>query len=126
MQFAADKMSAEVCSQHRCEAMRSLVNTGASRPGPVEAESRVLAKQTKPHQRAVADSGRRFDDLSNLVHGPEFLVTAWSRVGRNKGARTAGVASLRSVICITGMRTSTTVPIATGWSDTCRAGNLTH
>src|SRR5664280_610015 len=47
--------------------------------------------QTKLHQWAVADSGRRFDDVFNLVHDPAFLVVAWSRVRSNKGARTAGV-----------------------------------
>ena len=67
------------------------MNTSASWPGPVEAESRVLAMQTKLHQWARADSGRRFDDLYNLVYDPAFLAVAWSRVRRNKGARTAGV-----------------------------------
>ena len=67
------------------------MNTGASWPGPVEAESRVLTMQTKLNQWATADSGRRFDDLYNLVHDPAFLVVAWRRVRGNKGARTAGV-----------------------------------
>ena len=40
-----------VCSQHRCAARRSPVNAGASWPGLVEAESRVLTMQTKLHQR---------------------------------------------------------------------------
>ena len=39
----------------------------------------------------MADPGRRFDDLANLVYDPAFLVVAWSRVRGNKGARTAGV-----------------------------------
>ena len=47
--------------------------------------------QTKLHQWATADSGRRFDDLYNLVYDPAFLVVAWRRVRGNKGARTAGV-----------------------------------
>ena len=47
--------------------------------------------QTKLHQWATADPGRRFDDLANLVYDPAFLVVAWSRVRGNKGARTAGV-----------------------------------
>jgi RNA-directed DNA polymerase len=47
--------------------------------------------QTKLHQWAMADPGRRFDDLFNLVYDPAFLVVAWSRVRGNKGARTAGV-----------------------------------
>ena len=37
------------------------------------------------------DSGRRFDDLFNLVTDPAFLLVAWHRVRGNKGARTAGV-----------------------------------
>jgi RNA-directed DNA polymerase len=47
--------------------------------------------QTKLHQWAAADPGRRFDDLANLVYDPAFLVVAWARVRGNKGARTAGV-----------------------------------
>jgi RNA-directed DNA polymerase len=68
-----------------------LVNTGAPWPDLDEAESRVLAMQTKLHQWAKADPGRRFDDLFNLVYDPAFLVVAWARVRGNKGARTAGV-----------------------------------
>ena len=48
-----------VCSQHGCEERRPLVNTGALWPGPVETESRVLTMQTKLHQWAMVDSGRR-------------------------------------------------------------------
>jgi len=47
--------------------------------------------QTKLHQWATGDPGRRFDDLYNLVHDPAFLVVAWNRVRTNKGARSAGV-----------------------------------
>ena len=39
----------------------------------------------------MADPGRCFDDVFNLVYDPAFLVVAWSRVRGNKGARTAGV-----------------------------------
>ena len=39
----------------------------------------------------MADPGRRFDDLFNLVADPAFLLVAWARVRGNKGARTAGV-----------------------------------
>jgi RNA-directed DNA polymerase len=67
------------------------VNTGAPWPDLDEAEHRVLVMQTKLHQWAKADPGRRFDDLANLVYDPAFLVTAWARVRGNKGARTAGV-----------------------------------
>ncbi len=67
------------------------MNTGASWPDLAEAEPRVLAMQTKLHQWAKADPGRRFDDLANLVYDPAFLVVAWCRVRGNKGARTAGV-----------------------------------
>jgi len=67
------------------------VNIGAPWPDLYEAERRVLMMQTKLHQWAVADPGRRFDDLANLVYDPAFLVVAWARVRGNKGARTAGV-----------------------------------
>ena len=67
------------------------MNTGALWPSLEEAESRVLAMQTKLHRWAADDFGRRFDDLYNLVCDPAFLVVAWNRVRVNKGARTAGV-----------------------------------
>ena len=67
------------------------MNTDVPWPDLVEAEKRVLMMQTKLHNWAKADSGRRFDDLFNLVHDPAFLVVAWRRVRGNKGARTAGV-----------------------------------
>jgi RNA-directed DNA polymerase len=67
------------------------VNTGASWPDLDEAGARVLVMQTKLHQWATADPGRRFDDLANLVYDPAFLVVAWERVRGNRGARTAGV-----------------------------------
>lgn len=67
------------------------MNTGAPWPGLDEAEARVHAMQAKLHQWAMADSGRRFDDVFNLVYDPAFLTVAWRRVRGNKGARTAGV-----------------------------------
>jgi RNA-directed DNA polymerase len=67
------------------------VNTGAAWPDLVEAETRVHRMQTKLHQWATADPGRRFDDLANLVSDLAFLVVAWNRVRGNRGARTAGV-----------------------------------
>jgi len=66
------------------------VNIGDPWPDLYEAEWRVLGMQTKLYQWAVADPGRRFDDLANLVYDPAFLVVAWARVRGNKGARTAG------------------------------------
>ena len=53
--------------------------------------ARVREMQTKLHRWAVADPGRRFDDLYNLVCDPAFLQVAWERVAGNSGARTAGV-----------------------------------
>src|SRR5215218_8900741 len=79
------------CSQHQRRPRRPPVNIGAPWPDLDQAESRVLAMQTKLHQWAMADPGRRFDDLANLVYDPAFLVVAWARVRGNKGARTAGV-----------------------------------
>jgi hypothetical protein len=37
------------------------------------------------------DPTRRFCDLHNLVCDPATLVVAWSRVGGNRGSRSAGV-----------------------------------
>ena len=67
------------------------MNTGAPWPDRESARARVLGIQTKLHQWATDDSGRRFDDLYNLVCDPAFLVHAWERVRGNRGARTAGV-----------------------------------
>ncbi|MBR7674906.1 group II intron reverse transcriptase/maturase, partial [Streptomyces daliensis] len=47
--------------------------------------------QRRLHHWAVDESGRRFDDLFNLVHHPCFLTVAWERVRNNPGRRTAGV-----------------------------------
>jgi RNA-directed DNA polymerase len=69
----------------------SPVNIGDLLLVPFTARQRVLGMQTKLHQWAAADPGRRFDDLYNLVADPAFLVTAWERVSGNTGARSAGV-----------------------------------
>ena len=60
-------------------------------PDPVGAARRVRDMQCKLHHWAVSDPDRRFDDVFNLVHHPDFLTVAWNRVRGNKGARTAGV-----------------------------------
>ena len=51
----------------------------------------VRRMQTKLHQWAAADTGRRFDDLYNLVYDPATLMVALDRVAGNVGARTPGV-----------------------------------
>ncbi|WP_208415496.1 hypothetical protein [Saccharomonospora amisosensis] len=56
--------------------------------------SRVSEMQAKLHRWAVADPGRRFDDLFNFVHDPATLIVAFGRVAGNQGARTAGVDGL--------------------------------
>lgn len=55
------------------------------------ARRRVSGMQAKLHCWAVADPGRRFDDLFNFVHDPATLLVAFARVAGNRGARTAGV-----------------------------------
>ncbi|BCJ51844.1 group II intron reverse transcriptase/maturase [Actinoplanes sp. NBRC 14428] len=73
----------------------ALVNTGAGLdPSPVGPIQRVSEMQAKLHRWAVADRGRRFDDLFNLVHDPATLIMAFDRVAGNQGARTAGVDGL--------------------------------
>jgi RNA-directed DNA polymerase len=71
------------------------VNTGVPGPQAELAEDRVLRIQTKLHQWAIDDPGRRFDDLWNLVCDPAVLVVAWRRVRGNRGRRSAGVDGVR-------------------------------
>ncbi|MGH8423529.1 MAG: reverse transcriptase domain-containing protein, partial [Pseudomonas fluorescens] len=71
--------------------METLVNTGELSPDLFWVERRVRRMQTKLHQWAAEDPGRRFDDLYNLIYHPDFLAVAWDRVRGNKGARTPGV-----------------------------------
>src|SRR4051812_29225420 len=67
-------------------------NGGASsEDGLIGPFRRVSEMQTKLHRWAVADPGRRFDDLFNFVHDPATLIVAFDRVAGNQGARTAGV-----------------------------------
>jgi RNA-directed DNA polymerase len=68
-----------------------LASAGAVPVGPW---SRVSGMQAKLHRWAVADPGRRFDDLFNFVHDPATLLVAFDRVAGNTGARTAGVDGL--------------------------------
>ena len=67
------------------------MNAGVLWPELDEAEWQVLRIQTKLHQWATDDPGRRFDDLFNLVTDPAVLVVAWARVRGNRGKRSAGV-----------------------------------
>lgn len=67
------------------------VNVPVLWPDVEFAEPRVRKMQTKLHQWATADSGRRFDDLFNLVHDPATLIMAFARVEGNAGARSPGV-----------------------------------
>jgi RNA-directed DNA polymerase len=67
------------------------VNIGAPGGLVVRPFVRVSGMQAKLHRWAVADPGRRFDDLFNLVHDPATLRVAWQRVAGNTGARSAGV-----------------------------------
>jgi len=66
------------------------VNTGEPWPLPSWAESRVRRMQARLHLWATSDPGRRFDDLYNLIHHPDFLAVAWERVSGSKGARSPG------------------------------------
>ena len=47
--------------------------------------------QAKLHRWAVADPGRRFDDLFNFVYDPATLMVAFARVAGNTGRDTPGV-----------------------------------
>src|SRR4051794_7445321 len=66
------------------------VNAGGPAPGS-DPGARVSGVQAKLHRWAVADPGRRFDDLFNLVHDPATLLVAFARVAGNSGRNTPGV-----------------------------------
>jgi RNA-directed DNA polymerase len=70
------------------------VNIGAPLGEPTGAHQRVSGMQAKLHRWAVADGGRRFDDLFNLVCDPATLLVAFERVAGNTGANTPGVDGL--------------------------------
>ena len=70
--------------------------------------------QAKLHRWAVADPGRRFDDLVNFVYDPATLIVAFDRVAGNRGANTPGVDGLT----VTGVEEQLGVP---GFLDDLRA-----
>jgi RNA-directed DNA polymerase len=63
-------------------------------PRPVGSWARVSEMQAKLHRWAVADPGRRFDDLFNFVYDPAALIVAFGRVATNHGANTPGIDGL--------------------------------
>ncbi len=67
------------------------LNSGAPGPETEGSWARVSEMQAKLHRWAVADPGRRFDDLFNLVHDPATLMVAFARVAGHQGANTPGV-----------------------------------
>jgi RNA-directed DNA polymerase len=67
------------------------LNGDAPHAGPAGLGVRVSEMQAKLHRWAVADPGRRFDDLFNFVYDPATLIMAFDRVAGNRGARTPGV-----------------------------------
>jgi RNA-directed DNA polymerase len=69
-------------------------NGDAPGSGPAGPWTRVSEMQAKLHRWAVADPGRRFDDLVNFVYDPATLLMAFVRVAGNQGARTPGVDGL--------------------------------
>jgi RNA-directed DNA polymerase len=62
------------------------VNTGATAAG-YEPGTGVPRMQAKLHRWAVAEPGRRFDDVFNLVHHRRTLIAAFDRVASNAGAK---------------------------------------
>jgi len=92
MAKGASKPAAE---ELKCQEV-SPVNTDELEYALYRAERWILEIQAKLHRWAGEDPHRRFDDLFNLVADPAFLLVAWDRMKRNRGARTAGsTAALR-------------------------------
>ena len=63
------------------------LNSGAL-PGPdlLDPFGKVSEMQAKLHRWAVADSGRRFDDLFNFVCDPATLIVAFASPDFARGA----------------------------------------
>ena len=61
------------------------MNIDAPWPTRDEAKARVLRIQTKLHGWASDASGRRFDDLFNLVTDPATLLVSWNGCGPTMG-----------------------------------------
>jgi len=72
-------------------------NGDAPESWPGGSWTRVSEMQAKLHRWAVADPGRRFDDLFNFVYAPATLLMAFDRVATNRGANTPGVDGLTIV-----------------------------
>jgi RNA-directed DNA polymerase len=68
-------------------------NPGAGPAWPPAAAryGKVREMQARLHRWAGDDASRRFGDLFNLVHDPDFLAEAWWRVRSNAGSRTPGI-----------------------------------
>ncbi|MEV6259138.1 group II intron reverse transcriptase/maturase [Nocardia sp. NPDC051911] len=66
-------------------------NGGAGCADPKGPWQRVSEMQDKLHRWAAADSGRRFDDVFNLVHDPATLRVAFHRLAGNRGRNTPGI-----------------------------------
>ena len=89
---------------------------------------RVSEMQAKLHRWAVADPGRRFDDLFNFVYDPATLIVAFDRVAGNRGANTPGVdgltvADVEERWVSPGSWTTCGPPSRTARSGRCRCGN---
>src|SRR3954454_17682013 len=67
------------------------VNAGGPTLGRSHPGARGSGRQAKRRRWAVGDPGRRFDDLSNLVHDPATLLVAFGRVAGNSGQNSPGV-----------------------------------
>ena len=58
------------------------MNTGEPRwPDPVGAAMRVRHMQRKLHHWAASEPDRRFDDVFNLLHHPDFLAVRGNGYG---------------------------------------------
>jgi RNA-directed DNA polymerase len=64
---------------------------------PVGPRRRVSEMQAKLHRWAVADPGRRFDDLFNLVHDPATLIVVGSCLVRRACTASIALASTTEI-----------------------------
>jgi RNA-directed DNA polymerase len=76
-----------LCEGKKAAVPQDALPNGSAQDGAPEGPwSRVAAMQARLHRWAVADPGRRFDDLFNFVYRPATLLVAFDRVATNQGA----------------------------------------
>jgi hypothetical protein len=121
------RAAAETRRRGRCDAERSTGEYGWPGPG-TRTSGRGIRYAGQASRWAVADPGRRFDDLFNLVHDPATLRMALARVASNTGHDTPGVdgwtvAAVEETVGVAGFLDNLRAQVRTARFVRCRFAN---